>query len=140
MSTKVDNPSFLTPAALAALAQFDEKVADLEASNYYKETKTATKLQRCVGTSLKNERGDIETPPPMDEWPKPCLDPDCICGHKRTWCAYHCHHSDLALETVHEWPCQDGRVCEGSKEGRGKCTIGAHCCRDGDARWLGCCD
>ena len=61
MSTipQVDNPSFLTLAAAAALAQFDKELADLEASDYYKEAKTATKLQRCVGTSLKNERGDI---------------------------------------------------------------------------------
>ena len=139
MSTipQVDNPSFLTLAAAAKLLQFDKELADLEASDYYKEAKTATSLQHCVGTSLANERGDIEHPPPMDVWPKPCLDTRCICGHKRTWCSYYCHHSDLALETVHEWPCQDGRVCGPSKEGRGKCTIGAHCCRDGDARWLG---
>ena len=137
MSTKVDNPSFLTIAAIASIVKFDKELADLEASDYYKETKPATKLQHCVGTSLANEFGEIEKPPPMDEWPKPCLDTGCICGHKRTWCSYYCHHSDVALETVHEWPCQDGTMCEGSKEGRGKCTIGAHCCRDGDATRLG---
>ena len=84
-----------------------------------------------------SECGDIERPPPTSEWPKPCLDTNCICGHRRTWCSYYCHHADVALVTVHEWPCQDGRVCERTKEGRGKCTIGAHCCRDGDARLLG---
>ena len=136
MSTipQVDNPSFLTLTAIAKLDQFDKELADLEASDYYKETMTATSLQHCVGTSPTNEYGDIEIPPPMKEWPKPCLNPRCICGHKRTWCSYYCHHSDLALVEVHERPCQDGRVYEGSKEGRGKCTIGAHCCRDGDAR------
>ena len=84
MSTipNVDNPSFLTSAAIATLAQFDEELADLEASDYYKEVKTATSLQHCVGTSLANEYGDIERPPPMKEWPKPCLDTDCICGHR----------------------------------------------------------
>ena len=100
MSTKVDNPSFLTLAAAAALAQFDKELADLEASDYYKDTMTATKLQHCVGTSLANERGDIEHPPPMNAWPKPCLDTRCICGHRRTWCSYNCHHADLALETT----------------------------------------
>ena len=62
MSTipQVDNPSFLTLAALATLAQFDKELADLEASDYYKETMTATSLQHCVGTSLKNEFGEIE--------------------------------------------------------------------------------
>ena len=46
MSTipQVDNPSFLTLAAIAKLAQFDKGLADLEASDYYKEAKTATKL------------------------------------------------------------------------------------------------
>ena len=73
MSTiaQVDNPSFLTPAAIATLGQFDEKVADLEASNYYKEAKTATKLQHCVGTSLKNESGEIEIPPPINTTSQP---------------------------------------------------------------------
>ena len=60
-------PSFLTLAAAAALLQFDKDLADLEATDYYKETMTATKLQHCVGTSLANERGDLETPPPMKE-------------------------------------------------------------------------
>jgi len=92
-----------------AQSQHDKELADREASGYYKEAITATSLQHCVGTSLANERGDIEHPPPMDVWPKPCLDTRCICGHKRTWCSYYCHHSDLALETVHEWPCQDDR-------------------------------
>ena len=139
MSTSrcVANSSFLTLAAVAALAQFDKELADREASDYYKEAKTATTLQHCIGKSLANGYGDPELPPPMKEWPKPCLDRKCICGHKRTWCACFCHHLDLALETVNEWPCQDGRVCEGSEKGREKSTVGAHCCKDGDARWLG---
>jgi hypothetical protein len=39
MSTipQVDNPSFLTLAAIAKLAQFDKELADLEATDYYKE-------------------------------------------------------------------------------------------------------
>jgi hypothetical protein len=134
---QVEYPAFLTLAALAKLLQFEKELADLEANDYYKEVQTATILQHCVGTSLANECGDIEKPPPTSEWPKPCLDTNCICGHRRTWCSYYCHHSDVALEEVHRWQCQDGRVCERTKEGRGKCTIGAHCCRNGDARLLG---
>ena len=98
---QVDNPSFLTLAAIASIVKFDKELADLEATDYYRETKTATILQHCVGTSLANEYGDIERPPPMKEWPTPCLDTGCICGHKRTWCSYYCHHSDVALVEVH---------------------------------------
>ena len=41
----IDNPSFLTLAAVAALAQFDKDLADREASDYYKEAKYATTLR-----------------------------------------------------------------------------------------------